>query len=673
MNTHKIAIVGMSCCLPEQKSLNEFKQWLFNGESKPSVNTFFDKAWLDSFDHELFRLSEKDTRGIDPQQKLFLALTHWGLQDANIDVTDVPQNTGVFVGASVNEFLLELIESLEGAVDPLLGLGNAFIANRVSHFYNLTGPSIAVDAACCSSTVAIKNAVMSLASNEVDMAIAGGVQLLMSQTVTDCLEKSGLVSKSKVSKPFSTLSDGYVRSEGGATVILKRLEDAVANNDNIYAVIEGVFSNHNGTSLTLVSPRIKSQVDLYQKAMDRLTLSAEDFDYIEASANGTAMSDMAEYRSISSHFQNRINKSPLLVGVNKGQLGNLEAASGVVSLIKTALILHANRTPKQNINSPIFSDHDSIKLNFDEYELKESKRKTFAAVNSFGLGGVNSHIVLANPPIRKREEKRQTTVCRSFFLSASSKVALIALAKSIAKHLKKSQFISTEMIHYFSASNQNYAHRVVINYQDIQALVCQLETLDSQYLENVKRYNHSPRAPLSHLVISDDKNINSSLKKAMVANVDIADFYSCAITELEHLLNIELPTDITETLDNSVGQYEQLHNILLGFFIAKSTNIIDNRSENQGQATARNSTQITDTINILSQCKQEGANTSLSILDDFGSETLSQFSSDAYENLDELLTDLFLCGFAPLSRNFSNHSTDINQPILYPIFNKGDY
>ncbi|MFE3754126.1 polyketide synthase Pks13 [Nocardia tengchongensis] len=370
---------------------------------------YLDQEVLKSFDAEFFAHSPVEVERMDPQQRLALELTWEALEHARI-----PANTlkggqvGVFIGSTGNEFGF-IASMAAGNTDPgtplsaegyvIMGSVSAIIPNRVSYFFDFRGPSVAVDTACSSSLVAVHQAVRALRGGEADVALAGGVNVLLSPAATLAFDANGGVSKDGHIKAFSSDADGMVRSEGAGLVVLKRLADAERDGDTIYAVVKGSAVNSDGRSNGLLAPNPDAQADVLRSAYRDAGIPPSQVDYLEAHGTGTPIGDPIEADALGRVLgRGRETDKPLLLGSAKTNFGHLEAAAGAASLAKVIMALQHNVIPP-HINyagpSPFIPfDQAHLKITDQPTEFPRYSGKATIGINGFGFGGTNAHVVV---------------------------------------------------------------------------------------------------------------------------------------------------------------------------------------------------------------------------------------------------------------------------------------
>lgn len=398
---------------------------------------FLDK--IDEFDADFFGISPREAARMDPQQRLLMETAWHALEDAGIAPDTLAGSpTGVFIGISSSDYAnLQFADAT--MVDAYAGTGNAhsLAPNRISYFLDLRGPSIAVDTACSSSLVAVHQAVTSLRKGECTLALAGGVNVIISPEVNMVFSHARMMAPDGRCKTFDASADGYVRGEGCGVVVLKRLSDAVADGDTIYAVLRGSAVNHDGRSNGITAPNGLAQQDVIRRALADAGVKPSEVGYVEAHGTGTALGDPIEVEALKAVLlDGRGGNQPCLIGSVKTNIGHLEAAAGVAGLIKAALVLKHGLVPRTlhltTVNPLIELDGTPLRI-VREAEVWPPTAKRIAGVSSFGFGGANAHVVLeAAPSI----ETRMSAVDRPLdvlAISAKTDTTLRSLAANYAE------------------------------------------------------------------------------------------------------------------------------------------------------------------------------------------------------------------------------------------------
>jgi acyl transferase domain-containing protein/NADPH:quinone reductase-like Zn-dependent oxidoreductase/NAD(P)-dependent dehydrogenase (short-subunit alcohol dehydrogenase family)/SAM-dependent methyltransferase/acyl carrier protein len=427
-----IAIVGLGCRLPG--GLNSLDQlWMALADGRDLVGKvpadrfdavrFVDpvprrpgKACTDAggflddiagFDAEFFGLSPREASRMDPQQRLLLEMTREALDDAGIDpATLAGSDSGVYVGVSngnYGQLQYARAETINGYT--MAGAALCNTANRVSHVFDLRGPSLAVDTACSSSLVALHQAVEQLRAGGSRVVLACGINLLLNPGDFIGFSKAGMLSPSGRCRAFSAAADGYVRAEGGGVVVLKRLTDALADGDTVHAVILATGVGADGRTAGLSLPSVQAQEELVRRVHQRAGLHAEDVAYVEAHGTGTQAGDPVECAALGRALG--IARPPglrLPIGSVKTNLGHLESAAGMAGLLKAVLVLRHGVIPKSLHAEPLNPAIDFTALGLEPVTAARPlapRGYGAVAVNSFGFGGANAHAVLGPAPVAK--------------------------------------------------------------------------------------------------------------------------------------------------------------------------------------------------------------------------------------------------------------------------------
>lgn len=493
-----VAIIGMACRFPGAENINEYWDVLKNGvdaitEVPPDrfdIDKFYDPRagipgkmntrWggfikdIDRFDALFFGISPREAQRIDPQQRILAEVSWEALEDAGIDPSTLAgSSSGVFVGISSNDFGRILADSSD--IDVYDGTGNAFSisANRLSYLFDIHGPSIAIDTACSSSLVSVHLASESLRRGECNLAIAGGVNLILSPELTIIFSQARMMSPTGRCKTFDSSADGYVRGEGCGMIVLKRLSDAIGNGDQILAVIKASAVNQDGHSNGLTAPNPIAQQAVIQTALEKANVKPEQINYIEAHGTGTSLGDPIEVKALSEVFcKGRNSHTPLKIGSVKTNIGHLESAAGVAGIIKVVLMLtHRAIVPSLHFSIPNpLIPFDLMPINVQtQFEAwnNTGEGARLAGISSFGFGGTNAHIILEEAPqavqIAKNVENTSTPVPYLLPVSGKDLGALRANVSAYQKHFDLLAGSSTNTPEYFrslvyTASTRRHHH-----------------------------------------------------------------------------------------------------------------------------------------------------------------------------------------------------------------------
>ena len=354
---------------------------------------------IDLFDNRFFRISPLEARMMDPQQRMLLETTWQALEDAGIDPERIRgTRTGVYAGIGISEY--RDVIAANGQEDFYFGTSGSMTAGRIAFVLGLEGPAMPVDMACASSLAALHQASIALRRGEVDLALASGVNATLSPSIARFHRDMGMLSHSGRCNAFDAAADGFVRSEGCAVLVLKRLSEAEADGDRVWGLIKGSAVNQNGASAGLPVPNGPAQERLMEDALARAGVQPSEVDYVEAHGTGTELGDSIELRALSSVYgRGRGAENPLLMGSVKTNIGHAEWAAGMASVIKAVMSMHRGIIPAhlhfQNPSPHFDWDRMPIRITSEMTGWPVvSGRPPLSAVNAFGLSGTNAHVVL---------------------------------------------------------------------------------------------------------------------------------------------------------------------------------------------------------------------------------------------------------------------------------------
>lgn len=468
-----IAIIGMSGALPKSDTLEEFWQRIKNNESlvteipkdrwnweecygEPDKNNKKTKVKygafmneVDKFDPMFFNIPGFDAELMDPQERLILEHVWKTMEDAGYKSEDISgTNTGIFVGVSAADYKELLLENRLPTM-----LSQTFITNRISYLLNIHGPSEPVDTACSSSLVAIHKAIEAIHDGDCKMAFVGGVNVIVSPNLYFAQSVANMLALDGKCKTFDASANGYVRGEGIVTMLLKPLKDAEKDGDHIYGVIRGSAINHGGRASNLFAPNAKAQSEVIMKACENAKIDPSTVSYIEAHGTGTSLGDPIEIDGLKMAYKNlyhqagkEIKPEPVtLIGSVKTNTGHLEAASGITGLVKVLFAMRDHLLPGlinfKKLNPYIHLDSSPFAIVTENTEWNNQLDENHniiprrAGISSFGVGGVNAHIVLEEylgkqPQADKKGEK-------VFVISAKEESVLYDYAEQIEKFIQK--------------------------------------------------------------------------------------------------------------------------------------------------------------------------------------------------------------------------------------------
>ena len=516
-----IAIIGMACRFPNgANSPEQYWSHLRNGidtisEVPPTrwdIHAYYSQNrdqpgkiatkyggfldQVDLFDAQFFRIAPREATYIDPQHRILLELSWTALENAGLNpVTLSKSQTGVFMGLFSHDYETLLhkqnhSESFEAYF--VTGNSASAAAGRLSYFYGFQGPAIAIDTACSSSLVAIHLACQSLHNQECTLALAGGVNLLLSPNLSIIFSKSGMLAPDGRCKTFDASADGYVRSEGAGVIILKSLADAMANNDPILAVIQGSAINQDGTSAGLTAPSQSAQEAVIQQALSMADVAPHQVSYVEAHGTGTSLGDPIEFKALEKIYgQERTSDNPLTISSVKTNIGHTEAAAGVAGLIKTVLALQHEFIPPhlhlKQCNPHIHLEHIPAVIPTSGQHWFTRDKPRFAGISSFGFSGTNAHLILTEaPPLISNESNTIERPIHLLTLSAKNEVALRELAQAYGHYFHRHPQSLSSLANICFTSNSGRAH---FNYR--LALIAesktQMRTQVQTYLKESQR------------------------------------------------------------------------------------------------------------------------------------------------------------------------------------------
>jgi acyl transferase domain-containing protein/NADPH:quinone reductase-like Zn-dependent oxidoreductase/surfactin synthase thioesterase subunit len=413
------------------------------GKTKNDRGGFIDD--VDKFDAEFFGYFPAEANRIDPQQRLLLEVTHEALEDAGLPIERMAgSRTSVFIGSFMYDYLcMQTAAESRDQINPYVAMGTGItsLANRISYVFDLKGPSVSLDTACSSSMVALHLACRSVWNGEADLAIAGGVNLILRPESTVMLSKAGFLNPDGYCKAFDASANGYVRAEGAGVVILKPLDKATADGDHIYAIVRGTAVNQDGyVADGFTVPSADAQIEVLRAAYADAEVDPSTVQYIEAHGPGTVVGDPIECEALGTVVGQARADGRCLIGSVKTNIGHLEGAAGIAGFIKGVLVAHHGVAPRnlhfKNPNPNI--DFDGLRLQVADrpYDL-DSSGPIRVGVNSFGAGGTNAHAVLESPPrLPAREVGSATSIARPFLFSAKTRDALQKLAIEHAARLE---------------------------------------------------------------------------------------------------------------------------------------------------------------------------------------------------------------------------------------------
>jgi amino acid adenylation domain-containing protein/thioester reductase-like protein len=497
-----IAIVGLSCRFPGAPDPQAFWELLRNGvdaisEVPPdrwNVDEFYSpdaaspgkltSRWggflrnIDLFDPRFFGISPREAARMDPQQRLLLEVSWEALENALIPPPSLAgSRTGVFVGISSYDYSRLQFDDPE-RIDAYAGTGNAhsIAANRLSYVLDLRGPSMAVDTACSSSLVALHLACQSLRSAESDLALVGGVNLILTPELTITFSQARMLSPDGRCKTFDAGADGYVRGEGCGVIVVKRLSDAQRDGDTILALVRGSAVNQDGRSNGLTAPNGLAQQDVIRQALAEAQVSPKQIGYVEAHGTGTPLGDPIEMESLRAVLDDGQATSRVLVGSVKTNIGHLESAAGIAGLIKVILAMQNDAVPPhlhlKEMNPYLAMDGSRLEIGTYLRPWKRLDQPRFAGVSSFGFGGTNAHVILSDPARITASNPSNAPKRPRHILTLSAKTgsALRELAAVTRTQLAATPHAIEDIAFSANTGRSHFEHRVTIQAGTIDEL-----------------------------------------------------------------------------------------------------------------------------------------------------------------------------------------------------------
>ncbi|HEU4886753.1 MAG TPA: SDR family NAD(P)-dependent oxidoreductase, partial [Thermoanaerobaculia bacterium] len=532
-----MAIVGMSGVMPQSEDLDEF--WENLKSSKDMVTVIPPDRWrwedyygdplketnksnskwggfmkeIDKFDPLFFGISPREAQMMDPQQRLFLEHVWKAVEDSGQKVSDLAgTKTGVFVGVATSDYT-EVMNDHGIVLDGYTASGNShsILANRVSFLLNLRGPSAPIDTACSSSLVALHRAIESIHTGSSDMAIVGGVQVMLSPAAYISFGMAGMLSGDGKCKTFDKGANGYVRGEGCGAIFIKSLAAAEADGNHIYAVIKSTAENHGGRVTTLTAPNSAAQSELLIEAYEKAHVDPTTVGYIECHGTGTTLGDPIEIQALTKAFSElykRNNKAPAETphcGLSsvKTNIGHLETAAGISGLLKALLAIKHKQIPA-NIHFEEVNPY--INLKGTPFYIADRLTPWTAATNddgtsiprragvsSFGFGGANAHIVLEEyvPPARRRIVEANAP--HLIVLSAKNEARLKAYAQSVLAYLDKEPVELLDLAYTLQVGRDEMPERLALVVSSVEELKQQLAG-DGGYRGNIRSKTKAPQA-----------------------------------------------------------------------------------------------------------------------------------------------------------------------------------
>ena len=505
-----VAIIGMSCILPGGINSPE-ALWKFLCEGREGISEVPKDRWnndavydsdpgtpgrtstrrggfvadIAAFDAAFFGISPREAAVMDPQQRMLLETAWLALEDAGVPMEKLSgSRTGVYVGISHSDYHgIQKFGRPEIDVHTSTGGALSIAANRLSHRFNLRGPSLSVDTACSSSLVALDLACTALRNGECETALVGGANAILTPDVTITFSRASMLSPDGRCKAFDARANGYVRGEGAAMVVLKPLARALADGDRVHAVIRATAVNQDGQTTTITVPSMQAQIEMLQEVCRRGAIDPSQIGYVEAHGTGTPVGDPIEAEAIGTVFgRPRPGISPCLLGSIKTNIGHLEPAAGIAGLIKATLCVRNGRIPPH-----LHFETPNPNIRFQELGIQVCRELTpfpdrainrVAAVNSFGFGGTNACAIVQQPPSRLTDAPAEGHSAWPVLLavSAANRNSLEALAGEIAATLADERVAFADAAGTLALRRSHLEHRAVAIAKSRDDAVAQLRS-----------------------------------------------------------------------------------------------------------------------------------------------------------------------------------------------------
>jgi len=493
-----IAIVGMGCRFPGGASSPE-KLWELLLNKQDSIIDIPTDRWdhrrfynsntdlkgtisvkqggflledIKEFDPHFFNIPPREVESMDPQIRMLLEVSWEAFEDAGIQLEQLQgSNTGVYLGVFTLDFYITQLNSLNRSrigMHGATGGCQTMIPARISYAYDLKGPCLTLDTACSSSLVALHQACQALLNDECEMALSGGVNLMLAPEFMSTISQAHFLSPDCRCRTFDKDGKGYVRGEGAGLVVLKKLSKAVDDGDQIYGLIKGTGVNQDGQTPSIAVPSLDAQKTLIERVLKACSISPEQVNYVEAHGTGTAVGDPIEFNSLSEVLgQNRSTNNHCYVGSIKTNIGHLEGAAGIAGIIKTALVLKHRKIPANlHFNTPnphLNYEQSFLRVPVETVPLTDSEKPAIACVNSFGFGGTNAHAILEE--YQPTPENSETFVetqhsHRLFPFSGKTENAVVDQAKQYLGYLEQNSLSEPPAIEnfYYSLTQRRTHH-----------------------------------------------------------------------------------------------------------------------------------------------------------------------------------------------------------------------
>ena len=525
-----IVIVGISGVMPDAENVEEY--WNNLIEHKDCIRTIPKERWnwedydkspeqtisrwggfmkeVSEFDAEFFGISPREARLMDPQQRLFMQVVWKTIEDAGYDARELSgTDMGLFVGVATSDYSEVLREhNVEIEAYTSTGASHCILANRISYLYNWSGPSEPIDTACSSSLIAIHRAVTSIRNGDCSMAIAGGVNVITSPLLNIAFSKAGMLSPDGRCKTFDQKADGYVRGEGAGAIFLKPLHQAIKDHDHIYGVVKSTAINHGGHANSLTAPNPKAQAKLIVKAFEKAEISPDTVGYIEAHGTGTNLGDPAEINGLKAAFKQMYEnrhmtmnrKNYCHISSVKTNIGHLEAAAGIASVLKVIMALKYKKIPGnlhlKTLNPYIELQDSPFAISADNKAWERLSAPRRAGISSFGFGGANAHIVLEEYVSEAKKQAVPENETQLVVLSARNEERRNAYVASLYEFLQKEKQIQLRDLAYTLQTGRKHMESRFATYVESIEELCNV----------LKAYLDNPEHPVDKVYVGEVQN-----------------------------------------------------------------------------------------------------------------------------------------------------------------------
>ncbi|BAY41880.1 beta-ketoacyl synthase (plasmid) [Nostoc sp. NIES-2111] len=530
---------------------------------------------IDLFDAAFFDVNPKEAEITDPQQRLFLECAWEALESAGYDSNRCENRIGVYAGAGFNNYLnFDLNTDHVGSsqcYQKLIGNDKDFLSTRVSYKLNLTGPSLTVQTACSTSLVAITLACQSLINYQCDMALAGGVSIRVPHKTGYLYQPGGTLSPDGHCRAFDAQAQGTTVGNGVGVVLLKRLEDAIAEGDHIYAVIKGWAINNDGShKVGYTAPSVDGQAEAIAEAIMLAGIEPETISYVEAHGTGTTLGDPIEIAALTKVFRSSTYKKGFCaIGSVKTNIGHLDAAAGVTGLIKTVLALKHQQIPAslnfEQPNPQIDFANSPFYVNTKLTEWKPQLSPRRAGVSSLGMGGTNAHVVLEEAPVvgvqgeqptpnpSQEGNKEQGRKYQLLVVSAKTESALETATDNLAQHLMQHPDLNLADVAYtLQVGRREFNHRRVLVCEDIQDAIATLQNRASQRI--FTHYQEPSDRPITFMFPGQGSQYVNMGKELYETELIFRESVDRCCLILQPLLNLDLRTVIYPQSDTETAQ-----------------------------------------------------------------------------------------------------------------------